>query len=334
MTTSARIEIVDPDDDATLQAWHRVERASILPSRPHAVLASAAQRVALVRRPTAYHAKTLLVARDAGEVVGIAELGLSFQDNHHLAEVQVCVLPARRRRGLGRALYDEAAGLARDAGRTTVIGEACTTDTDTSATDFASALGLASVHVEDHLVLRLPLTSSGREAMREAGARPAPDLEIVTWSDRCPDGLLAGYTRLRTQMENDVPLGQVALDPVVFDEARVRAGEERLAESHTSVVAAVRRLADDELVGYSRVLLEHGSTLALQDDTLVMPTARGHRLGLALKLATLAIVERDHPERTALHTWTAPDNHAMHRTNLAFGYRPVEVLHEMQRNLT
>ena len=156
----------------------------------------------------------------------------------------------------------------------------------------------------------------------------------MTWGDRCPDQLLGGYTRLRTQMDSDVPLGEIALDPVVFDEGRVRAEEEHLAESHASVVAAVRRLDDGELAGYSRVLLEHGSSVALQDDTLVMPAVRGRRLGLALKLATLDLVERHHPGRTTLHTWTAPDNDAMHRTNLAFGYRPVEVLHEMQRWLT
>ncbi len=336
MPADPTISVVDPDDEATLDAWHAVERASIVPERPHAVLTSASHRLAAVRRPTAYHAKTLLVARSRSEVVGVAELGRSLQDNTHLADVQICVLPSHRRRGVGRALWVEVARLARDAGRTTVIGEACTTATDTAATAFASALGFAAVHVEDHLVLSMPMPTHRRVALQEAvdAAPGADNVEIVTWGDRCPDDLLGGYTRLRTQMDSDVPLGEIALDRVVFDEARVRAEEEHLAQGYVSVVAAVRRLADGELVGYSRVLLEHRSTAALQDDTLVMPAVRGRRLGLALKLATLDLVERHHPDRTTLHTWTAPDNHAMHRTNLAFGYRPVEVLHEMQRPLT
>ena len=62
----------------------------------------------------------------------------------------------------------------------------------------------------------------------------------------------------------------------------------------------------------------------------MMPEHRGHRLGLLLKLTTLDILRRI-PERTSLHTWTAPDNHAMLRTNIAFGYQPVEQMHEMQR---
>jgi GNAT superfamily N-acetyltransferase len=74
----------------------------------------------------------------------------------------------------------------------------------------------------------------------------------------------------------------------------------------------------------------HGEAEALQDDTLVMPEHRGQRLGLALKRATLAVLSREHPGLTAIHTWTSVDNTPMQRTNLGFGYHPVERMHEMQ----
>ena len=63
----------------------------------------------------------------------------------------------------------------------------------------------------------------------------------------------------------------------------------------------------------------------------MMPEHRGHRLGTLLKCATLEIAQREHPERVAIHTDTAVDNHAMQATNRHFGYRPVERLLEMQR---
>jgi GNAT superfamily N-acetyltransferase len=110
---------------------------------------------------------------------------------------------------------------------------------------------------------------------------------------------------------------------------RIRMGEERLAKSYDICVAAAR-LADGGLGAYSLVYLPRGSDQALQDDTLVMPEHRGHRLGLALKLETYAVIAAEHPERTTLHTWTAPDNYAMHATNTSFGYRPVERMHEVQ----
>ena len=79
--------------------------------------------------------------------------------------------------------------------------------------------------------------------------------------------------------------------------------------------------------------LPHGEPHALQDDTLVMPDHRGHRLGLRLKAATLALITAEHPERVAIHTWTDPENTAMYRTNERFGFRPVERLLEMQQKL-
>ena len=96
-------------------------------------------------------------------------------------------------------------------------------------------------------------------------------------------------------------------------------------------MSAARRRSDGSLCGYSLVFLPHDSGQALQDDTLVMPAHRGQRLGQRLKLATLGVIRDDHPERTSLHTWTDPDNHAMYRTNLGFGYTPVERMREVQR---
>lgn len=82
--------------------------------------------------------------------------------------------------------------------------------------------------------------------------------------------------------------------------------------------------------GFSLVFLARGRDQVLHDDTLVMPAHRGHRLGLALKVAAYAVVVAEHPDCATLHTWTDPGNHAMYATNHAFGYRPVERLHEVQ----
>ena len=134
---------------------------------------------------------------------------------------------------------------------------------------------------------------------------------------------------MRTQMNQDVPIGELDYEPVVMTPERIRAGEERLSKSYDIVVAAARR-TDGVLGGYSLVFLARGNDQVLQDDTLVMPEHRGHRLGLALKLATYAVIATAHPDRTTLHTWTDPDNHAMYATNAAFGYRSVERMHEVQ----
>jgi len=81
--------------------------------------------------------RVVLVARDAGRIVGSAQLGLAAKPNsRHRAEVQkVLVLRSHRARGLGTALMQALEPAARALGRTLLV-------LDTSAT--GGALGLYS----------------------------------------------------------------------------------------------------------------------------------------------------------------------------------------------
>lgn len=316
------IRELDVHNDAATRAFHDVEREAAVHDRPHAITRTYDALLAAWRNPTDYRRHLPLVAVVDGAVVGTADLALSLQDNRHLADLEISVRPGHRRRGIGRALHDAATRRRVAAGRTSAGGEVyAVPGADSPGLAFATALGYRSLHVEDHLVLTLP------------AAPPAVDVagyEVLTWRDRCPDELVDAYCAMRTRMNHDVPVGELDQEPVDMTVERLRVGEERTARSYASVVAAARRLEDGVLAGYSLTYLAHGTDHAIQDDTLVMPEHRGRRLGAALKAATLAIVQAEHPEREAIHTWTAPDNHAMYRTNTAFGYRPVERMHDVQ----
>lgn len=316
---------IDPHDGVGLREYWKVEQAAQRHDRDDPVLRTL-DSLAMVGEPQPYYAHTLLAARVDGAIVGTADIGCSLVDNTHLAEVEIDVLPDRRRRGIGSALLEAVGGWCHDHGRTTLLGEVnAPYDADPATAPshaFATARGFASVHVEDHLRLALPA---------DPVADPQPvGYEVLTWGDHCPEEHLEAWCSMRTQMDADVPTGEIDLERVVIDPERVRVQESRTVRLHRRVVA-VATADDGTFAGYSVVFLPHGTTQALQDDTLVMPDHRGHRLGTALKLATLAIVARDHPERDALHTWSAVDNGPMQHTNLAFGYRPIERCHEMQR---
>jgi GNAT superfamily N-acetyltransferase len=328
-----RIVEVGPADESALRVFSEIERAAHLADRPYAVLAPLGQLRRAVQDPSPYHRRVLLLATVDGEPVGTAHLGLSDSDNQHLGDLEVAVLPTHRRRGTGRMLYE--AGLARLAaeGRTVVIGEAHAPlgRPESPSLAFARAMGCRDVHSEDHLVLSLPVDPDELRRLRTRVGDAAAGYELVTWGNRCPEEHAAAFCAMNTQMGADVPLGEVDYHPVEFDEDRLRTSEERASHSYQQVVAVARRRSDGVFGGYSTLYLPHDDDQVLQDDTLVMPEHRGHRLGLLLKSATLEVVQRDHPGRVLLHTWTSPDNHAMHVTNLTFGFRPVERLHEMQR---
>lgn len=319
------IREIDVHDQAQLASWFEAEGAAISHDRPHAVRRTFDALVTQVTSPSDYFEPVLLAAFEGDAILAVAELGFSLQDNQHLADLEVTVRPEHRRRGIGRQLYAAATDRRRAAGRSSACAELCVV-ADDGPLAFARAMGAESVHEEDHLVVELPLAA---DHVRRLAARTAGDYEIVTWQGRCPDDLLVAYAEMRTQMNQDVPTGELDHEAVVMTPERIRAGEERLAKSYDIVVAAARR-TDGVLGGYSLVFLARGSDQVLQDDTLVMPAHRGHRLGLALKLATYDVVSASHPERTSMHTWTDPDNHAMYATNAAFGYRPVERMHQVQ----
>jgi hypothetical protein len=97
------------------------------------------------------------------------------------------------------------------------------------------------------------------------------------------------------------------------------------------VVAAVA--PDGTLAGYTELVL--GATMvrrgAMQSGTLVLPAHRGHRLGLAAKVANLRQLLAFDSSPRLLHTYNAGVNAPMLAVNAQLGFRAVEVEEEWQR---
>jgi GNAT superfamily N-acetyltransferase len=323
------VRVLDVHDDAELRAFWEVEQAAQRADRSHPVLWTWERRVQMLRAATpGPRRRVLLTAYDGPRLVGAAELSGSTRDNLHLAELEVHVLPSHRRRGIGGALHDEAVRRARADDRTTIIGEVTqpSAGQESAGVAFARSLGFTSAHREDHLVLDLPVPS-------EALPGPVPeDHAVLTWTNRAPDELVASYARMRTLMNRDVPIGELDLAPQEVTVDDVREEERRLGGTFDVVVGVAQR-PDGELVGYTLLFLPRGEDYVQQDDTFVMRAARRRGLARALKLEALAHLHREHPERGSVHTWTAPDNEPMQRLNRGLGFRPVELMHEMQRRI-
>jgi len=316
--TDVQIVELDTTDPVARAAWHAVMERAARADRPHALVTTAAAFEVTTTSPSTHYARTWLQAIEGGEIIGVAELELPLSENTDVAWAEVQVLPTHRRRGIGRALWQAAVERARAADRTRV-GAEVTVDVVTPGPgrEFAAAMGAVDKHREDHLVADLPV------AMWPVD----PAYDVVTWRGRCPDEHREGYLAMRNQMNADVPTGELDLEPEVLDDDRLSTSEERLMRSYDVRVAAARRRADGTFGGYSLLFVPHGTDYGWQDDTLVMPEHRGHRLGAALKTANYA----DLPDAVRLvHTWTAPSNTAMHRTNTTLGFRVVEHMYEVE----
>ncbi|WP_157571519.1 GNAT family N-acetyltransferase [Nocardioides alkalitolerans] len=331
---------LDVHDDAALRAWWELEHASLTERDTEAPHRTYDALVATARTPSEYHGLQLLAAYDAdpaagGALVGTAELSWPLEGNDHVVEAEIHVHPARRRAGFGRIVWAEVLRRTAELGRTTVTGELTVGAGEESPAGlaFAGAVGLRTVHVEDHLVLALPVPEGHADRLLTLTETAAAGYEVVSWVDACPDELVEAYCRLRTQMGEDVPRGESAVAPTPMTVERLRASEERLRASYVALVAAVRRTSDGEMAGYSSVLLDRTDDIAYQGDTLVMPDHRGHKLGTLLKLTTLEMIADDHPERRLLHTWVASTNAPMQAVNRAFGFVPVDQAHMVEATL-
>jgi GNAT superfamily N-acetyltransferase len=315
---AVQIHELDPADPHARRTWHAVMEQAVRADRPHALVTTLEAFEVTVTSPSGYYARAWLQAVEDDEVVGVAELELPLTENTDVAWTEVCVLPSHRRRGIGRALWDAVTERARAAGRTRVGGEvSIDLSVEGPGLVFAEALGGVEKHREDHLVADLPVTAPPLD----------PAYDVVAWQGRCPAEHRAAYLAMRNQMNADVPTGELDLEATVLDDERLAASEDRLTRSYDVRVAAARRLSDGVFGGYSLLFVPHGADYGWQDDTLVMPDHRGHRLGAALKAANYAAL----PAHVGLvHTWTAPSNVAMHHTNTALGFRVVERMHEME----
>jgi GNAT superfamily N-acetyltransferase len=321
--SDADVEIreLDVTDPAARRTWYDVMEASSRSDRPYALLEGFDAFEVSVTEPGEHVERVRLEVRQAGAVVGVAELELPLTENLDVGWCEVNVLPDHRRSGIGRALWRAVAGRARDAGRARIGGEVSLDPHGSrAALDFALAVGAEERHREDHLLAELPVESAPID----------PAYEVVAWHGRCPDEHRGAYLAMRNQMNADVPTGELELEATVLDDARLASSEERLGRSYDVRVAAARRRSDGTFGGYSLLFVPHGADHGWQDDTLVMPEHRGRRLGAALKAANYAGL----PEQVrVVHTWTAPSNTAMHHTNTALGFRVVEHMYEMEATL-
>ncbi len=325
------IRRLDPHDDAEFAAFHAAYVAANDYERPYAESWPLAEFVVPFRRQSVDADHYGLIAQDGDEIVGVAVIELPLTDNRELGDVCVYVPPQHRRRGVGHSLARQIAVDLRQRGRTSwlclVTGRRYDQPADivTPGEAFAAHFGLTMRQREVQRTLSLPAPTERLDALaREAALRHA-DYRLERWVNRCPDQYVEAYCALKTAMVDEMPTGDMEIETEQWDAERLRDFEESyLAQDRTRYVY-VAIAPDGSIAAHTELVVpKHDPEVVYQWDTLVLPAHRGHRLGLALKVANLAWVQAEHPERKAVRTWNAESNAAMIAVNEAMGFVPVE----------
>ncbi|MGX5679890.1 GNAT family N-acetyltransferase [Schumannella luteola] len=282
----------------------------------------------------------LLLARVDGNIVGRAAYETKSAEDTDTAWIGVSVLPEFEGCGIGRALADAVERLAASEGRTKLLAYTGTTEyggerlasptgfgsvpRDARATRFLLARDYSLEQVER--VSRLPLPVDALESLlASAAAASGPDYRVVTWIGATPDQWRADIAVLGTRMSTDAPSAGLEEPEDVWTAERVAEADERdLASPRTRLTAAVEHVPSGRLVGYTVLSVPAQRDRCVdQYATLVLREHRGYRLGMLLKVANLAHLERERPGHPSVLTFNAEENRPMLDVNEAVGFVPI-----------
>ncbi|MGP5035170.1 GNAT family N-acetyltransferase [Brachybacterium alimentarium] len=289
-------------------------------------------RAALTDSPYYRSRRWVAVAEpfEGGEViVGSAAVFLAQEENLETIGAHAAVHPDFRGHGIGTALVEEALIPAiRATGRALVesYGEIPASGDPDDPTlpvhRLARRLGIERRNLAVCRVLPLPLEESLLTSLQDEAEERVGDHRVEVWFDEVPEEHLADYGTLLRQIELDEPDEDVEHEPAEYTPERIRANERRRRDAGKQAIIAVAIAPDGSFVGNSEVHLqkEPGTTLAFQENTLVMPEHRGRRLGLALKVATHRLLRERAPGLRAVVTWNSHVNPWMIGINEKLGY--------------
>jgi GNAT superfamily N-acetyltransferase len=336
------MEIVplDPSRDGLLDRWHAAYAAADRYGREEQAVPWTRTDVAVLLTEPSREARQQAYAGVVdGRVVATGWLSLPLLDNRWRADLEVHVVPDARRCGHGSAMLAHLEGLARAEGRTLLLGEvawpyAGGPGATGPGPGFARAHGfeLALGDVQRQLALPVPDALLDRLAV-DAAPRSA-GYALRSWTGPVPDELLADWAELNASLGTEAPTGDLDIEPQTADAAAVRAEERIRALQRRVSVHTVAVRADGRLAAYTEIVvpeLEPGR--AYQWGTLVRGEDRGHRLGTAVKVANLRLLQQSRPDVRQLVTFKAETNEHMIAVNDALGFVPVERLGEFQKRL-
>lgn len=335
------IEQINPLNGPALAAWHATVVVADVHGREDTATPWQLPEVQAELRDQSDVVRLVYAGiEDARTVVVAGQIGMSLRDNLEQADVAVFVHPDHRRRGHGTAMLRHLETVTRGHGRTVLNAEAswpCDLPADGAGSPGAEFLtrngfrfGLGDVMRS----LDLPLDAG---LLADLAAEVAPHhaaYGLRSWVGRVPAELEVGWAELVSALMVEAPTGDLERERESADVGELRRRQDTIEAQGRTLYNTVALDSQGELVAYSNLAVSrHDPANAFQWGTLVRGDHRGHRLGLAVKVANLQLLQSTPQTATRLRTWNAEVNTHMVSVNERLGFRPVERLGEFQKRL-
>jgi GNAT superfamily N-acetyltransferase len=266
--------------------------------------------------------ETWLARDDAGQPCGWYVLSLPHRENRHLAELTPTVHPARRRAGLGSALFRHGAERARQLGRTTMSGDALE---GSPGAAFARAQRGRPGITEVRRILRLNEIPPGQlTRLRQTAETAATGYQLLIWDGPAPEEELPALAAIYADA-GDMPRNP-GHEPPQWDVDRARLDDRRAAVlGLRQYTVTAQSIATGELAGLTELAVEpEHDTWGFQELTVVARRHRGHRLGLLVKVAMLELLAEREPQLAQILTGNAGENEHMIAINAQLGFEVLD----------
>jgi len=281
-----------------------------------------------------------ICGRVDGRMVAIGTVEGRLLDNLDKCELQVDVLPDERRKGYGSELIARCEEVARARGRTTALAfvdwpfDGHPEGDGDAGVEFARRHGYAIALVEIQRRLDLPVEDATLDRLAASAAEKHVGYTLRSWSGPVPEDLLQGWAEVTSSLMTEAPTGDIDREPETADPAVVREAEALAFKQGRELYATAALDEHGTVVAYTNFGVNtEGSPRAYQWGTLVRPEHRGHRLGIAVKVANLRQLQVARPDLGQVITWNAEVNEHMIGVNEAMGFVPVERSGEVQKFL-
>jgi GNAT superfamily N-acetyltransferase len=330
---------LDHDDDVMLKALHGVARRSEAVSRVQPIQRTEEEFLKMVRFSFPGEREQIAVAVDDGAPVGWARVSIFERENLDKCWFQLEVDPQHRRQGVGAALVEWTEQQAKDAGR------------DLLLTQVFVPVGARASHADREFALRRGYTVSSVEIVRSLPLPVATDLltryrddaaeamgdayELSVHVDGVPEHLRQGVCDASNRLMLDAPTGDVEFEPESMTVEDYQTLLDHLRDKGSTFLTAVAVHRDTGVVAaYTDLSIPSGDpNVVFQWGTLVLPEHRGHRLGMAVKVANLDQLATFAPERRSVQTMNDEQNPWMVRINQDLGFEIIEDVLTMKKAL-